>query len=74
MANSTKEKLKRWRKSKGLSQDAMAELVECSQQAYSNVETGRRPPWLALALNIERVTKGVVAAHLWPAAQKRRAA
>lgn len=55
-----------------LSQEGLAELVGCSQSAISNVEEGLRAPWLALALDLERVTEGKVLARMWPPPKLRR--
>ncbi len=69
---STRERLKSWRKKSGLSQEGLAELVGCSQQAISNIENGERAPWLALAFDLERVSDGQVPARMWPPPKLRR--
>ena len=42
MTNTVAEKIKRLRKSKGLSQDAVAEKLHISQSAYARIENGER--------------------------------
>lgn len=71
MQGPAKDRLRAWRKANGLSQEDFAKLVACSQQTVSNIEGGSRSPWLSLALNIERVTGGKIAARLWPPTERR---
>lgn len=54
MTNNVAEKIKRLRKSKGLSQDDMAERLHISQSAYARIETGESHSWAA---HIEKLSE-----------------
>lgn len=54
MTNNVAEKIKRLRKSKGLSQDDMAERLHISQSAYARIETGESHSW---ATHIEKLSE-----------------
>lgn len=54
MTNNVAEKIKRLRKSKGLSQDDMAEKLHISQSAYARIETGESHSWAA---HIEKLSE-----------------
>ena len=45
MTNTVAEKIKRLRKSKGLSQGAVAEKLHISQSAYARIENGESNSW-----------------------------
>jgi len=45
MTNNVAEKIKRLRKSKGFSQEEMAEKLHISQSAYARIETGESHSW-----------------------------
>jgi transcriptional regulator with XRE-family HTH domain len=45
MTNTVAEKIKRLRKSKGFSQDDMAEKLSISQSAYARIESGESNSW-----------------------------
>ena len=47
MTNNVAEKIKRLRKSKGFSQDDMAEKMHISQSAYARIENGESHSWAA---------------------------
>lgn len=71
--------LKKWRTSLGLSQEAAGEMLTpaVSQAAWASWETGRKPPGLHNAFEIQRVTAGLIVASSWsrlPKQQERRAA
>lgn len=46
MTNIVAEKIKRLRKSKGFSQDDMAEKLHISQSAYARIENGESSSWI----------------------------
>ncbi len=46
MTNNVAEKIKRLRKSKGFSQDDMAEKLHISQSAYARIESGESSSWI----------------------------
>lgn len=46
MTNTVAEKIKRLRKSKGFSQDDMAEKLHISQSAYARIENGESSSWI----------------------------
>ncbi|WP_294236403.1 MULTISPECIES: helix-turn-helix domain-containing protein [Chryseobacterium] len=46
MTNTVAEKIKRLRKSKGFSQDDMAEKLHISQSAYARIESGESSSWI----------------------------
>jgi transcriptional regulator with XRE-family HTH domain len=54
MTNNVAEKIKRLRKSKGFSQDDMAERMHISQSAYARIETGESHSWAA---HIEKLSE-----------------
>jgi len=54
MTNNVAEKIKRLRKSKGFSQDDMAEKMHISQSAYARIETGESHSWAA---HIEKLSE-----------------
>ncbi len=54
--------LRAWRKSKGLNQRVIADLVGVSAAQISLIETGRRAPSLSLATRIERMTNRAIRA------------
>ena len=54
MTNNVAEKIKRLRKSKGFSQDDMAERLHISQSAYARIETGESHSW---ATHIEKLSE-----------------
>jgi transcriptional regulator with XRE-family HTH domain len=54
MTNNVAEKIKRLRKSKGFSQDNMAERMHISQSAYARIETGESHFWAA---HIEKLSE-----------------
>ncbi|MBB4805370.1 transcriptional regulator with XRE-family HTH domain [Chryseobacterium defluvii] len=47
MTNNVAEKIKRLRKSKGYSQEDMAEKLNISQSAYARIESGESHSWAA---------------------------
>lgn len=59
--------LKRWRTVRGLSQHDAAGQLEppATQGAWASWENGRKPPSLANAIGIERLTGGLVRAAEW---------
>lgn len=65
--------LKQWRDGKGLSQDEAGKLMDppVFQGTWAAWETGRKPPSLGNALEIERLTKGGVPARAWVPAHRR---
>ncbi len=46
MTNTVAEKIKRFKKSKGFSQDDMAEKLHISQSAYARIESGESSSWI----------------------------
>ncbi|SMC33589.1 helix-turn-helix domain-containing protein [Chryseobacterium sp. YR221] len=54
MTNNVAEKIKRLRKSKGFSQEEMAEKLHISQSAYARIETGESHSWAA---HIEKLSE-----------------
>jgi transcriptional regulator with XRE-family HTH domain len=54
MTNNVAEKIKRLRKSKGFSQDDMAERMHISQSAYARIENGESHSWAA---HIEKLSE-----------------
>lgn len=54
MTNNVAEKIKRLRKSKGFSQDDMAERMHISQSAYARIESGESHSWAA---HIEKLSE-----------------
>lgn len=54
MTNNVAEKIKRLRKSKGFSQEEMAERLHISQSAYARIETGESHSWAA---HIEKLSE-----------------
>lgn len=46
MTNTVAEKIKRLRKSKGFSQDDMADKLHISQSAYARIESGESNSWV----------------------------
>lgn len=54
MTNNVAEKIKRLRKSKGFSQDDMAEKMHISQSAYARIENGESHSWAA---HIEKLSE-----------------
>ncbi len=54
MTNNVAEKIKRLRKSKGYSQDDMAERMHISQSAYARIENGESHSWAA---HIEKLSE-----------------
>ncbi|ANF51846.1 hypothetical protein A0O34_15595 [Chryseobacterium glaciei] len=54
MTNNVAEKIKRLRKSKGFSQEDMAEKLHISQSAYARIETGESHSWAA---HIEKLSE-----------------
>ena len=45
----------------------IGKLLECSRQSVSNIANGHRPPGLALANRIAKVSGGKVPASSWGA-------
>ncbi len=66
------EALKAWREAQGLDQEqAASRMVPAVKQAtWSTWERQRKPPSLANALEIERLTGGVIRAAEWVAMEK----
>lgn len=56
----------------GTSREKFAELIGVSRQSVQNLVFGRFQPRLELALLIERVTNGAVAAESWGEVKKKR--
>ncbi|KMQ65968.1 hypothetical protein ACM39_16250 [Chryseobacterium sp. FH2] len=54
MTNNVAEKIKRLRKSKGYSQEDMAEKLHISQSAYARIENGESHSW---ATHIEKISE-----------------
>lgn len=54
MTNNVAEKIKRLRKSKGFSQEDMAEKLHISQSAYARIESGESHSWAA---HIEKLSE-----------------
>ncbi|WP_439479602.1 helix-turn-helix domain-containing protein [Chryseobacterium aquaticum] len=54
MTNNVAEKINRLRKSKGFSQDDMAEKLHISQSAYARIENGESHSWAA---HIEKLSE-----------------
>ncbi len=54
MTNNVAEKIKRLRKSKGFSQEEMAEKLHISQSAYARMESGESHSWAA---HIEKISE-----------------
>ena len=54
MTNNVAEKIKRLRKSKGFSQEDMAEKLHISQSAYARIENGESHSWAA---HIEKLSE-----------------
>lgn len=54
MTNNVAEKIKRLRKSKGFSQEDMADKLHISQSAYARIETGESHSWAA---HIEKLSE-----------------
>jgi transcriptional regulator with XRE-family HTH domain len=54
MTNSVAEKIKKLRKSKGFSQEDMAEKLHISQSAYARIESGESNSW---ANHIEKLSE-----------------
>lgn len=59
-----------WRHGRALSQVAAAEALGVAQAAWAAWETGRKTPDLSNALELERLTGGVISAAKW--GRKRR--
>lgn len=59
--------LVKWRKERSLSQTAAGEMVEppVSQAAWAQWESGKKPPGLHNAFELERVTEGLITAASW---------
>lgn len=67
-----------WRKERGLSQHAAGQMAmpPVSQAAWAAWESGRKPPGLHNAFEIERLTEGAIEASTWSkphAAQRSKA-
>ena len=61
------EKLRTWRLSKGLSQEAAGRLFATSQARWCRLEAGSSLPGANEALRIDRGTGGAVPVEAWPA-------
>lgn len=61
MAN---HKLKTWRKSRGLSQEALGKLIGVTKASVSRYEQGRVPEWSVMLL-IVQITDGVITPNDW---------
>jgi transcriptional regulator with XRE-family HTH domain len=58
-------RLQRWRVTKKLTQEALANRLGVSQEFVSQLEAGARMPGLKLASKIEQETHGAVKATSW---------
>lgn len=65
--------LKRWRKGRGLSQTEAGKLMSppVFQGTWAAWETGRKPPSLGNALELERLTEGAIPVRVWVATHRR---
>jgi Predicted transcriptional regulator with C-terminal CBS domains len=57
MTNNVAEKIKRLRKSKGFSQEDMAEKLHISQSAYARIENGESHSWAAHIEKLSEILK-----------------
>lgn len=59
------EKLVGWRKGKGITQQAAAQLLRVSQAALSEYENGHKSPGVVVALRIAETTANEVPVEAW---------
>lgn len=59
------ERLRAFAESKGLSQEALAEILHCRQPHISRIFRGEKGVGLAMAAAIERATRGQIRAIEW---------
>lgn len=53
-------KLREWRIGKNIKQGKLAKRLKISVSYLSMLETGERTPSLAVALNVQKITAGIV--------------
>lgn len=66
-SSNTNQKFIAWIERQRMSYAEIGKLLECSRQSVSNIANGHRPPGLALANRIAKVSGGKVPASSWGA-------